>query len=326
MAPLSAGSRRPVAAAPAVTPSAAAAAAAAHAPSAAAAAAACASRAHQTQQRRRARGDLSRARAAMQPAGGGGGMGGGALPQQYPSSQPQQLQLQPAPRAAAPLAALAPRGAGAGAGGYPSPQQPGAAPMGPGAVFLDLAQVLGKPVITRTSGRALGTLSACWVDPGRRELVSFDLDDRGRAGGSGGSAAGAAAAAVARPLAGVGGAARVGNLPLAALRQIGDVVLVHDESGLYEPDLDGRLGFVNPLGLEVRTAAGELLGRVRDVSFSPDTGALGRVAYDEFGLPALPAAFFDCYSVGADDVLSIGRTEVRTCMSVVGVVQCTQRV
>jgi hypothetical protein len=45
--------------------------------------------------------------------------------------------------------------------------------------------------------------------------------------------------------------------------QIGDVVLVHDESGMYEQDLDGRLGFVNPVGLDVRTRAGEFLGKVR---------------------------------------------------------------
>jgi len=234
-------------------------------------------------------------------------------------------------------------------------------------------QVLNKQVITRTSGRALGSLCACWMDPGRRELVSFDVDDRRTGGGGGGAGL---------PL--VGGAQRVGNLPLAALRQIGDVVLVHDEQGLYEQDLDGRLGFVNPIGLEVRTAAGEFLGKVRrrrcsswgrvwgllplflffsgllflqvcsstrshlfpiplattplanpthpanptppthpptahpptahpqvrDVSFSPDTGAIGRIAYDEFGLPSLPSAFFDCYSVGADEVLSMGRSEV----------------
>lgn len=55
---------------------------------------------------------------------------------------------------------------------------------------------------------------------------------------------------------------RIGNIPLSALRQIGDVVLVHDESGLYEQDLDARMGFVNPLGLEVRTAGGEFLGKV----------------------------------------------------------------
>ncbi|KAI8477197.1 MAG: hypothetical protein J3K34DRAFT_463259 [Monoraphidium minutum] len=209
-------------------------------------------------------------------------------------AQPAGAAAAAAGAAAAPLqqtAALAPRGAY-----LPVPQQP---------VFLDLSQaraaasgVLNKPVITRTSGRALGTLCACWIDPGRREVVSFDLDDR-KSGAGGASGL---------PL--VGGAARAGNLPLPALRQIGDVVLVHDEAGLYEPDLDGRLGFVNPVGLEVRTAAGDFLGKVRDISFSPDSGALGRLAYDEFGLPSLPSAFFDCYSVGADDILSVGRSEV----------------
>ncbi len=43
------------------------------------------------------------------------------------------------------------------------------------------------------------------------------------------------------------------------------MVLVHDESALYEQDLDGRLGFVNPVGLEVRTRSGEFLGKVSRV-------------------------------------------------------------
>ncbi len=41
------------------------------------------------------------------------------------------------------------------------------------------------------------------------------------------------------------------------------MVLVHDEAGLYEQDLDGRLGFINPLGLDVRTRGGEFLGKVK---------------------------------------------------------------
>jgi hypothetical protein len=49
---------------------------------------------------------------------------------------------------------------------------------------------------------------------------------------------------------------------------------------------------------------------VRDLSFSPDTGAVARFTYDEFGLPTLPLSFFDCYSVAVEDVLSIGRGEV----------------
>lgn len=50
--------------------------------------------------------------------------------------------------------------------------------------------------------------------------------------------------------------------------------------------------------------------QVRDLSFSPDTGAVARFTYDEFGLPTLPLSFFDCYSVAVEDVLSIGRGEV----------------
>lgn len=52
----------------------------------------------------------------------------------------------------------------------------------------------------------------------------------------------------------------------AVLPQIGDVVLVHDESGLYEQDLDGRLGFVDPVGLGARTRTGEFLGKVNTAS------------------------------------------------------------
>jgi sporulation protein YlmC with PRC-barrel domain len=102
---------------------------------------------------------------------------------------------------------------------------------------------MGKQVITRTSGRSLGTISGCWMDPSRATLVSFDLQE-------------SKSSLLSTPQ-------RAGNIPLASLRQIGDVVLVHDESGLYEQDLDGRMGFVDPLGLEVRTRAGEFLGKVR---------------------------------------------------------------
>jgi len=46
------------------------------------------------------------------------------------------------------------------------------------AVPTQPAQVLGKQVITRTSGRALGTAASAWVDPVRREVVSFDLVEK----------------------------------------------------------------------------------------------------------------------------------------------------
>lgn len=41
------------------------------------------------------------------------------------------------------------------------------------AVAIEMSQVVGKQVITRTTGRNLGVISAMWVDPVRKELVSL---------------------------------------------------------------------------------------------------------------------------------------------------------
>jgi hypothetical protein len=68
-------------------------------------------------------------------------------------------------------------------------------------------QVLNKQVITRTSGRCLGTISGAWLDPAGGTLVSFDLDER-KQGGSG-------------ALGGLSSPPRAGNIPLSALRQVG---------------------------------------------------------------------------------------------------------
>lgn len=45
---------------------------------------------------------------------------------------------------------------------------------------------------------------------------------------------------------------------------------------------------------------------MRDVSFSPDNGAINRVVYDDFGLSFLPVSFFDTFSLSMADVLSLG--------------------
>lgn len=131
------------------------------------------------------------------------GSWGGTPQSPQPGPQPRQPQPQ-----AQPVAPLAPRGSGGqpyNAGLAPAPA-PALAPAA--AVLLELSQVLNKPVVTRTSGRCLGTISGAWLDPARGTLVSFDLDDR-RPGAGGGGGLGA----LSTP-------ARAGNIPLAALRQV----------------------------------------------------------------------------------------------------------
>lgn len=71
-------------------------------------------------------------------------------------------------------------------------------------VSVLVSQVLNKQVVTRTSGRSLGTISGAWLDPARGLLVSFDLDDRKPGSGT----------VLSSP-------ARAGNIPLSALRQVG---------------------------------------------------------------------------------------------------------
>lgn len=63
--------------------------------------------------------------------------------------------------------------------------------------------------------------------------------------------------------------------------------------------------FVPVLGLHVRTARGVYIGRVKDVDFEPETGAVTAVFYDEYGLASLPQAFFNLFGVPTDAVLAV---------------------
>eukprot|EP00798_Chlamydomonas_sp_ICE-L_P023096 gene23096-30293_t len=192
--------------------------------------------------------------------------------QQVPSQQPSMqggVQMRGGPQQPSTLSALVRRPA------VPSPQP----------VSLEQSQVLGKQVITCNTGRSLGVASFMWVDPTKAEVVSLDLVDK--KGGKGSNN-------------------RSANIPFSVINQIGDVILVDDESAMYQQPLDGRYGFLVLSGMEVKTRSGDFLGKVRDFSFSPDTGTISRIVYDDFGLSFLPVNFFDTFSVNLSKVLSFG--------------------
>ena len=95
-----------------------------------------------------------------------------------------------------------------------------------------------KQVITRTSGLQLGIISHFLIDPRTAMVVYLSL----RAKGLGGQ--------------------DVGMVPLSALTQIGDVVLVHDESAVMDDVLRSR-GLVRLIGHSVQSYDGTPLGKVR---------------------------------------------------------------
>ena len=97
-------------------------------------------------------------------------------------------------------------------------------------------------MITRTTGKQLGYVAQLYVDPQRLQVVSLDLRPDWLTLGDGADS----------------------SILLSALRQIGDVVLVHDESALEEGAAIGSAwGAVKLVGMPVETEDGQLLGKVR---------------------------------------------------------------
>ncbi|GLC58017.1 hypothetical protein PLESTB_001309000 [Pleodorina starrii] len=147
-------------------------------------------------------------------------------------------------------------------------------PMEPAQpTFIKLSDVMDKDVISSTTGRKLGKMGEAWVDASRLEVTCFDLESSGA----------------------------IGVVPLLTIKQVGDVVLVQEDGVLRQP-LDPRFGFTKLLGWEVRTPNNRALGKVRDMSFSRDTGTISKIEFDDFGLRFLRADFFDRFSVPADAI------------------------
>ena len=105
------------------------------------------------------------------------------------------------------------------------------------AAHLVLNNGRAAQVITRTSGLQLGIISHFLIDPRSAMVVYLSL----RAKGLGGQ--------------------DVGMVPLSALTQIGDVVLVHDESAVMDDALRSR-GLVKLVGHSVQSYDGTQLGKV----------------------------------------------------------------
>jgi sporulation protein YlmC with PRC-barrel domain len=155
-------------------------------------------------------------------------------------------------------------------------------------IFLPRALLMDKEVITRTTGRRLGYIQELYVDPSRLEVVSLYL----------------------RPSSNPIAAIAEDHVMLSSLRQVGDVVLVHDESALLDPPADETYGFYRVVGCEVETEDGTVLGRVRDYVFNPDTGAVSSIKYDALGIPSIPQSLLSCSSLSWQDVVAVGPSKV----------------
>lgn len=151
-------------------------------------------------------------------------------------------------------------------------------------ILISRTLLMDKEVITRTSGRKLGYIHQLYVDPARLEVFSIYM----------------------RPNLSNFAATPTAHVLLSSLRQIGDVVLVHDEKSLMDPPGDENYGYVPLIGSEIQTEDGRVLGKVRDYLFNPDDGRIITVRYDALGIPSIPQSLLTCYSINWRDIVAVG--------------------
>jgi sporulation protein YlmC with PRC-barrel domain len=149
--------------------------------------------------------------------------------------------------------------------------------------FCQRADLIGTQVITRNSGKRLGVVSQFWVDVDRREVVVIGVRQN--------------------MLSGVLSQEQQ-TLLLKNVRQIGDVVLVDDDSVL-DDDLNLE-GYSNLINSEVITETGELLGKVRGFKFETTTGRVDSIVVASIGLPQIPDQLISTYELSMDEVVSSG--------------------
>lgn len=140
------------------------------------------------------------------------------------------------------------------------------------------SDLIGTQVITRDTGKKLGVINQLWVDVDQREVAVVGL--RGTL---------------------VTGDQRY--MYLNNICQIGDVVLVDDETAIEEVD---TYNFSTLINNEVVTEAGELLGKVRGFKLDTMTGEIISLIIASLGIPLIPAQVLSTYELPVDEIVSTG--------------------
>ncbi|MGJ3249206.1 MAG: PRC-barrel domain-containing protein [Elainellaceae cyanobacterium] len=149
--------------------------------------------------------------------------------------------------------------------------------------YSQRSDLLGTQVITRDTGKRLGVISQLWVDIDRREVVALGLRES--------------------MLSGVLSNVQQTML-LSSIRQIGDVILVDDDTVLDEDvNVDAYSSLIN---CEVITETGELLGKVRGFKFNNQDGKVASLLIASIGYPQIPDQLISTYELAIDEVVSSG--------------------
>ena len=149
------------------------------------------------------------------------------------------------------------------------------------------SELMGTQVITTDTGRRLGVVGEVVVDIDRREVVALGLRDN----------------PLTRFLPGL-----PKWMPLASIKQVGDVILVDSLDSLSDGFSPERYGKV--INCQVITESGQLLGRVLGFSFDIETGDLISLVMGAVGVPLLGEGVLSTWEIPVDEIVSSGTDRI----------------
>ncbi|MFM7087155.1 MAG: PRC-barrel domain-containing protein [Cyanobium sp.] len=149
------------------------------------------------------------------------------------------------------------------------------------------SELMGTQVITRDSGRRLGVVGEVVVDIDRREVVALGLRDN----------------PLTRFLPGL-----PRWMPLASIRQVGDVILVDSADSLSESFDPERYSKV--INCQVISESGVQLGRVLGFSFDIETGDLTTLVIGAVGVPLLGEGVLSTWELAVEEIVSSGTDRI----------------
>ncbi|MFM7602947.1 MAG: PRC-barrel domain-containing protein [Pseudanabaena sp.] len=152
------------------------------------------------------------------------------------------------------------------------------------------AAVLGLQVFSKRSAVRLGIVTQIWLDVDQRRVVGMTVAERFVPG---------------TPIG-------IGDTFFMSLDNIDllgpDAILVDDESVLEDILITER--YTTLINNEVVTESGELLGKVRDFKFDPETGDLLFLIVASVGNPIIPASLISTYELDVNEIIAVGRDRI----------------
>jgi sporulation protein YlmC with PRC-barrel domain len=152
------------------------------------------------------------------------------------------------------------------------------------------ASILGVQIISKATATRLGIVTQIWLDVDQRKVMGLSIAEKFIPG---------------TPIG-------IGDTFYMSLDRISlfgpDAILVDDESVLEDILVTEK--YTNLIGNEVVTESGELLGKVRDFKFDPDTGDLVYLILASLGSPLIPSAVISTYELDVNEIIAVGRDRI----------------